>query len=271
MAELKFWNGNKSAQRQLYELTILRRVLEASYSPYANATLIDDKTDYPDAGDEGNIFHRDIDLCVTVAGNPKFRPGDYIPVMLPLMNGLLGHRLMIIRQTDADDFAGITNISQLKNKKHGIPATWADAELFRSNGYQVNERGTVDELFQRLQNKECDYVALGVNEVNSIFEQYANKVGGLMIEPSLRFYYPYALVFYVHPNNQHLALSIEKGLYAIKQNGIFQSLFQSFYGETLAKSLLNERRPIHLQNRDLPNELISEMKVCHDELLTPTL
>ena len=271
MAELKFWNGNKSTQRQLYEVTVLRRVLEASHSPYANANLTEDKTDYPNAADEGKIFLKGVDLCVTVAGNPKFRQGDYIPIMEPLMNGVLGHRLMIIREADAGDFAGISNISQLKNKIHGIPATWADAELFRDNGYQVNERGTLEEMFQRLKSEECDYVALGVNEIQGVFEQYAKQLGGLCIEQSLRLYYPYALVFYIHPENQHLAMSIEKGLHAIKQNGIFQTMFQSFFGDSLTKAALPQRRAIQLQNKQLPAELIQQMKTCYDDLLSSTL
>ena len=265
MANIHFWNGNKSEARNLFELTLLRRVMEVSHLP--NWTIEDDRTDYPEANDEAIIFSKGADICVTVAGNPKFSPGDYLPVFEPLANGLLGHRLLIIREEDESQFANIKSLSELKNLTHGIPATWADAALFRDNGYNVNERGSLDDIFQRLKDKECDYVALGVNEIHGIYQQMAKPLGGLIIEPSLRLYYPYALVFYVDPTNQHLALIIEKGLMTLKKEGTFQKMFLSFFGDALQKSALQKRRLIQLHNKALPGELSDQMKNCHDQII----
>lgn len=265
MANIHFWNGNKSESRKLFELTLLRRVMEVCHLP--DWTIEDDRTDYPDASDEGAIFTKGVDICVTVAGNPKFKPGDYLPILEPVMNGLLGHRLLIVRQGDETQFTNIKNFSELKNKVHGIPATWADADLFRDNGYRVNECGTLDDIFQRLKDKECDYVALGVNEIQTVYQQLAKPLDGLIIEPSLRLYYPYALVFYLDPSNRHLAMIIEKGLMTLKKEGTFKKLFLSFFGDTLQKSALQQRRLIQLQNKALPMQLQDQMKACHEQII----
>ncbi len=37
--------------------------------------------------------------------------------------------------------------TQLKAMVAGIPATWADADLLRQNGYQVLEKGSLEQMF----------------------------------------------------------------------------------------------------------------------------
>ena len=267
MTHIRFWNGNKSEIRQRYELALLKTVLSASGQGFDDASILEDLTDYPSAEDEGSIFERQTDLCVTVAGNPKFTEGDYISVNEPLMNGLLGHRLLVIRQSESNLFSAIKTSQQLQSKTAGIPATWADAPLFRANDYPVSERGTLDTVFQHLKNKECDYVALGVNEIDSLFDQFASNVGGLMIEPTLRLYYPYALVFYVNPNNPVLADSIQRGLIAIKQSGAFQQLFSQFFSTLLVNADLKQRSEILLDNPALPANLLPKLAPAKTNLL----
>lgn len=265
MSELHFWNGNKSASRQEFELALLGAIL--AETELKDTLIRDDRTDYPDAKDEGEIFQRGIDVCVTVAGNPKFTEGDFIPVHEPLMNGLLGHRLIIIRQEDADTFSNIKTAQDLKSKTIGIPATWADASLFRDNGYPVHENGSLDDIFQRLANGDFDYVALGANEIEDIFVQFAKQIGSLVIEQSIRLYYPFALVFYVHPNNRSLADSIRDGLATMHASGDYQQLFSQFNGVVIANCSLASRHEIQLQNHALPNVLQPRMLKAHSQIL----
>lgn len=255
MSALRFWNGNKSADRQRFELNIFRLALNASGSDFAQAKIDDDRTDYPDAADEGVVFTKGIDVCVTVAGNRKFADGDYIAVNYPLMKGLLGHRLLIIREGDTDAFAQIHSRAQLQNKVIGIPATWADAELFRHNGFRVSEKGSLDTLFVRLKAGECDYVALGVNEIQGIFATFAQTLGGLIMEPGLRLYYPFALVFYVSPTRPELAEALASGLKRLEAAGEFDKVFAAETETLLAQVGLTARKEIALHNSELPDVL----------------
>ncbi|WED23875.1 transporter substrate-binding domain-containing protein [Vibrio sp. JC009] len=249
--KITFWNGNKSIARQAHEFKLLEAVLQASCDTYGDFTLQSDLMDYPDAEDEGNIFYKGADILVTVAENSKFHGKEFIEIGTPLAKGILGNRILIIRQEMQESFKSIKE-AELKTLKAGIPATWADADLFRHNGYKVVEKGLFEEIFQRLKAGECDYVSLGANEVETIFDTMASAIGGLAIESDLMLYYPFPLVFYVHPLKPELAERVEKGLKEITASGEFDSLFEQYYGTCVRSLALENRRKIVLENPQLP-------------------
>lgn len=254
-ATIKFWNGNKTPSRQQYEREILDAALAATNAkgPYS---IEESRTDYPLAEDEASVFRsKGFDLFGTVAGNQKLAGEQKILVPLPLMKGILGYRILIVRKADAQKFAAIKSADELKKLRMGIPATWADAGLFRHNGYPVVEKGSFDDVFQRLENNEFDYVTFGANEVNSVFTGRAAKSGKLMIEPSLLVYYPFPLVFYVNPQQPALADRITEGVKTISTNGELDKIFNRYYGEVLGQLKLATRTRIILENPILPKEM----------------
>ena len=123
-----------------------------------------------------------------------------------------------------------------------------DAELFRANGYPVVERGSFDDLFLRLQRGECDYVALGANEVVEAFKTMAAPLGGLALEPSLMLSYPFPLVFYVHPARPELADRVSTGLRRIQEDGALDAVFDQHFGALVKRLSLPDRRTFRLAN-----------------------
>ena len=255
MQNVYFWNGNKSPARQSYETALLQACLKATNQEYAPIDLLIDNTDYPSAVDEANIFTSGADILVTVAGNVKFQDKQKLVIPQPLTKGLLGYRLLLVTDESLATFAQIKQPQQLQTLSIGIPETWADAELFRQNRYKVIEQGTLDDLFQLLKKGTFDYVALGVNEIEQIYQQKALPLGGISIEPSLLLYYPFPLVFYVNPCNPALAERIEKGLKALVTNGEHETLFSHYYGDVAQRLNLRDRNILTLANPMLPNEM----------------
>lgn len=253
---IAMWNGNKTASRQAYEREILESVLNATSKSHGRWELKEDKTDYPAAEDEASVFRaKGFDIFGTVAGNQKLAKEQKILVPLPIMKGLLGYRILIIRTADKAKFAGISTAKQLQSLRLGIPATWADAELFRQNGYKVEEKGSFDDLFTRLENKEFDYVSFGANEVAGVFAERAAKAGTLMIDSSLLVYYPFPLVFYVNPAKPELAARLTQGLQTISTNGELDKIFNRYFGAELKALDLPGRTKITLKNPILPVEM----------------
>lgn len=251
MENIHFWNGNKSQARQEHELKLLNAILAVTKKDCGDYRLVADPTDYPSAEDEGNIFSLGADLLVTVAGNRKFAGKAFIPVNTPLANGILGQRILIIRAELQQKLQNIDE-DEFKTLRAGIPATWADADLFRHNRYTVIEKGSFGEIFQRLKNNECDYVSLGANEVESIYAQMAAPLNGLIIDTNLVLCYPFPLVFYVHPDKAALAERIKKGLQYMLESGEFDALFDEFYGRCVNSLALLSRREFALENPNLP-------------------
>ncbi|MDF2155196.1 transporter substrate-binding domain-containing protein [Vibrio sp. CAU 1672] len=248
---IHFWNGNKSAIRQAFELKVLQLALEQSVH---SGEIYNDQTDYPRAEDEGNIFNLGADVLVTVAGNKKFAKTPFLQLPQPLCKGLLGCRVLIVHRHRQHNFARLSE-AQLKQMTVGIPATWADADLFRANQYPVLEQGSLEEMLIALQNGECDYMALGANEAEAILAQYASLAPDLIIEPSLLLYYPFPLVFYFHPQQQALLKALQSGLQQARASGQLDQLFEQVYGADLAGLALDQRRVFHLTNPILPATL----------------
>mgnify|MGYP003624850441 CR=1 FL=1 len=255
MQQVNFWNGNKSPARQNYELALLEACLNVTNQEYGAVDVRVDNTDYPSADDEANIFANGADILVTVAGNVKFEDKQKLVIPEPLTKGLLGYRLLLVTDRSLAKFAQINKPQQLQSLSIGIPETWADADLFRHNQYKVNEQGSLDDLFLLLKNATFDYVALGVNEIEEIFNHNVVPIGSISIEPSLMLYYPFPLVFYVTPNKPSLALRVKKGLNEIKASGEFDTLFEHYHGDVVQRFNLRDRKIFTLTNPALPNEM----------------
>ncbi|HEY0894830.1 MAG TPA: transporter substrate-binding domain-containing protein [Cellvibrio sp.] len=253
---IKLWNGNKTASRQQYEREILEAALNATKASHGQWQLQESLTDYPLAADEASVFRsKGFDIFGTVAGNAKLANEKKILIPLPLMKGLLGYRILIIRAADKEKFAAIKSAQQLQQLRMGIPSTWADAELFRHNGYKVEEKGSFDDLFTRLENNEFDYVTFGANEVTGVFNERAAKSGKLIVDSSLLVFYPFPLVFYVNPDNKALAARVTEGLQIISANGELDKIFNRYFAADLAEVNLPARAMIKLKNPILPAEM----------------
>jgi|TARA_R110000868_G_scaffold21030_3_gene87982 hypothetical protein len=255
MQSIYFWNGNKSPARQFYETALLQACLKATDNEYGSVEVRIDNIDYPCADDEANIFLNGADILVTVAGNVKFTNKQKLAIPQPLTKGLLGYRLLLVRDETLAKFARINKPQQLQALSVGIPQTWADAALFRHNRYKVIEQGTFDDLFPLLKNGTFDYVALGVNEIEEVFNHRAIPIGGISIESSLMLYYPFPLVFYVNPAKSSLAERVKKGLNKIIANGEFETLFGHYHGDVMQRLNLRKREIFTLTNPALPMEM----------------
>ncbi len=250
------WNGNKTESRQKYEREVLEAALNATKVSHGVWSLQEDLTDYPLAADEASVFRtKGVDIFGTVAGNTKLANEQKILIPLPLMKGLLGYRILIIRSADKGKFAGVKTPAQLQKLRMGIPSTWADAELFRQNGYAVEEKGSFDDLFTRLENKEFDYVTFGANEVTGVFNARAAKSGKLIVDSTLLVFYPFPLVFYVNPDNKVLAERVTKGLQIISGNGELDAIFNRYFAADLTAVKLPARTMITLKSPILPAEM----------------
>lgn len=249
--QIRFWNGNKSPIRREFEKQLLSLCL--SEAGIADADVLVDECDYPSAEDEGNIFSNGCDVLVSVAGNQKFSGKPTTIIEIPICNGILGHRLLVIQKQHAQRFSNISSMEQLQKMTLGIPATWADADLFRRNGFEVLEKGSLEDIFTRLLAQEFDYIALGANEVESIFDKLGDLKKELVIEPNLLIYYPLPLVFYIHPDKNALATLIESGLQAAIKNGSHQRLFDLHHPNIVQRLDLRKRLTFELTNPYLPD------------------
>ncbi|SON52593.1 ABC transporter substrate-binding protein [Vibrio tapetis] len=233
-----FWNGNKSEARQAYEWDLTCSLFDKGVA------LINDTTDYPIAEDESKIFTTGVDVFVTVAGNPKFEHRNVIKIEQPLAQGLLGKRLLLISKKQNALINPLITREQFTQLCSGVPATWADADLFRHNGCNVLEQGDLASMMCHLSEGRCDYISLGANEIESILSQFSAQYPDIVIAPNVMLQYPMPLVYYVNPANPALAKELKRR--CTEQH--IQATFDAHYGECIERLGLNQRSVIKLSN-----------------------
>jgi len=192
---------------------------------------------------------RCINLVWTMTSAKRERQA--LAVRIPLLKGLLGQRVLLIRKNDLARFQDIQNVSQLGELLAGQGMGWPDVDILKANQLPVIE-GTLHEgLFGMLQRGRIDYMPRGLNETEQELRQHPEL--DLMVEPHLLLSYTAPIYFFVRRDNYHLAARLEKGLRLAIEDGSFDALFKRYrYHELLAQ--LEQRRVLKLYNVNLPAE-----------------
>lgn len=248
-AGITFWNGNKSLIRRQYEKALITLCLQ--HAKVSNVVFRVDETDYPQAEEEGNIFAAGCDVLVSVDGNQKFAGKSLIKIHTPLCKDLLSHRLLIINNKKLDTFALSTTSADLRQLTAGIPATWVDADILRSNNCHVYEHGDLHDILIALEIGKCDYVPLGANEINAIFNEFKCAERGLVLDSHHVIHYPLPLVFYVNQARVDVANWLKLGLHSAMQSGAFDKLFNDYFPGVFAKLNIKQRRRHQFSNPTL--------------------
>ena len=175
-------------------------------------------------------------------------------IRIPLMKGLMGYRLLIIRAEDQQWFRRLQTIDELRELRAGQGHDWPDTEILRANGLAVEGEEEYDSLFSLLQQGRFDYLPRAINEP---WEELAARPNmDLMVEQGLLLYYPTAEYFFVSRQNTALAARLEKGLRLAIEDGSFDKLFREhpINANAFGKANLLRRRIIRLDNPLLPKD-----------------
>lgn len=180
------------------------------------------------------------------------REKQLLPVRIPLVKGLLGHRVLIIRKEDQDKFAAVNTIKDLQQYTAGQGHDWPDTKILRANQFTVVTTSTYDGLFEMLSAQRFDFFPRGINEAWQEIEAQENS--NMIVENNILLYYPSPIYFFVNNHDKLLAKRLEKGLKLSLADGSFDQLFYSYHAhkKMFAIGRLNQRKFITLSNPLLP-------------------
>jgi len=174
-----------------------------------------------------------------------------LPIRIPIDRGLMGWRLLLIRRTDAERFAGVRSLDALRDLSAGQLYDWPDTAILRANGLAVGTTSVYDSLFTMLARGRVDYFPRSVLEIQEEMRQYGSA-NELMIAPGLMLRYPTANYFFVSRQNSQLAAELQRGLERALDDGSLHKLFMSHIRPLLKPLRLPERRELLLRNPLLP-------------------
>jgi hypothetical protein len=198
------------------------------------------------------------------ATNP-LREEQLLPIRIPIYKGLIGWRLLLIRDDMSERFKYIQESEHLI-KLIGVQGhDWPDTKILQANGFEVATSNNYETLFDMLRNAQADFFPRSLVEVwgeldNPVFSKR------LVLEPNIVIRYPTAMYFFVNQQSLPLANLLEKGLEMAIANGKFDELFLEVHQELMDKSNIKERRFFDMNNAFLPKTTPLERKELWHQL-----
>lgn len=237
-----------------YFVELIELALTKSQKKYGmkKLTIID-----IDSSTHGRSLHlldeKYIDMFWTGTNNQREK--DFLPVRIPIFQGLLGYRISIIHKDNQKLFANIMKQpEQLKSLIACQGDHWTDSDILEDNGYLVSRTARFDLMFKMLAYKRCDYFPRAIFEGYGELAVAQKKHPDLVIFDNLLIHYPFPMYFFFHKEDASLAEQIEYGLLQAINDGSFKELMQK---HPISKGLFplkqwQKNKVISLKNNFLP-------------------
>ncbi|MCG9713699.1 transporter substrate-binding domain-containing protein [Shewanella insulae] len=248
--------------KQSYYIDLLRLAMEKSRDQYGDYRLLPVEMDMPQGRTIKLVEQGKLDVVWTMTSIS--REQQLRAVYFPLLKGLMGHRIAIIRKEDELRFANITTIEQLQAIPVGQGSDWPDSDILQHQGFTL-VRGAARNLLNMLEKRRFDYFLRALHEP---WDEIADKAS-LVVDNHFVIVYPAPLYFFVAPDNLALAQRIEYGLRAALNDGSFDELFyhHAITEGMLGRAKLTDRRVFHLDNPFMSKtskNLLSEPELWFD-------
>ena len=177
-----------------------------------------------------------------------------LPVRIPVIKGLLGYRIFLIRKDDIYEFRHIRDVGELKKLRAGLGQQWSTTAVLKEAGFNVVTGIDYEGLFGMLHLNRFDYFPRGVNEIFFELEARQKQYPDIWIEDSLALYFPTPSYFFVSPTSPHLAKRLKRGMEILIETGVFDEMFNAEFGEFISRANIKERTLLTIDNPFLTKE-----------------
>ncbi len=257
----RYWDLGASPTRDTYQFELLRLALERTRKSHGDYELIrvDQKLTSLRASREvsrGELINIEATPNWTTESVPsEIRRDKRIAIKIPLLEGLLGYRRLVIRKADVEKFAAITRAEELQALVAGQGRDWEDIFIYRNNGFKVNAEADYYNLFAMLVAGRFDYLPLSTVEVDNFIQKFGMYSEDVVVAPGILIYYPFPVLFQLSKNTPELAERVNVGLTEAKRDGSMKNLFEHYFAEDLKKLRDSNMRVFVLKNHRVPEYL----------------
>ncbi|MCO7188136.1 MULTISPECIES: hypothetical protein [unclassified Pseudoalteromonas] len=174
------------------------------------------------------------------------RDATFHKIAVPLTQGLIGKRLLLIHQRNQPRFDTVTSLDTFRDSELvGVFAPgWYDTQIWQANHLPYVESASDHTTILRMLtdgNRGFDYFSRGLNEIDDY-----TLSNGLIIEPHLVLSYPLDFHFYLHPENKvHISI-LTRALEQARDSGLQAQLLRKHFGYLQQRHRLSQRRVISL-------------------------
>lgn len=196
--------------------------------------------------------NKGIDVVWTMT-NP-LREAQLRPIRIPIDRGLIGWRLLAIRQQDANLFQQLPSAQALRTLLTVQGSDWPDYLILQGNGFKVTPSQHFDGMYAMLSGGRVQYFARSATEIWLELAAENTRAATLQVAPRWVLHYPAALYFFVRKQDDELARAIESGLETAIADGSMNQLFLQHFQQVIEQSAFEQREIIELHNAELPSE-----------------
>ena len=238
--------------RHAYKFDLIKKILDVT-KPEFGAYVIEPYKTEPGAKRQALLISQgdQINLMWASPGT-AIASADVNAVPIDILRGLLGYRICLINKDSKAPFNTVLDLESLGNIRIGQGVGWADLDVYEFNNVPIITGGSFEGMFNMLDYKRFDCLALGADEVVYTFHEKKKQLPNLAMEKNLLLYYNYPIYLYVSAKHPEIALRMEKGLKKLQANGDFDRLFNHYFRKDLEELNLKARRIVCLKTPYLP-------------------
>ena len=224
--------------RARYFIRLLEESLKSIHQPYH----IHYVKDIPSRRMWWMLGKGDINLFYGMRSQDKDSSEQLVLVRNALTNGLVGRRVLLIRPADAEVFAQVRSVEDLKRTKliAGFGAGWGDVKVWETAGLPLYEHAAPWNTIYAMvaaENRHVDYLPRSVIEV--VDEARAHPE--LVVEQHLLMDYRADFAFYLTASAASYRPIIERALKEAEANGLKARLIDETFGADIKALKLNRR------------------------------
>ncbi len=230
--------------KQKYYIDLLKLILAASQDKYGDFELKPVVVEMSQ-GRTSIMVQQGETIDVTWRMTSHALEQNLQAIYIPVLKGLMGVRLAIIRHDDVAIFSPNITLKHLKKMSAGQGYDWPDSEILRANGFDVIE-GKAVSLLTMLEKRRFDYFPRALHEP---WIEIENKTQ-FVVEEHFLLKYPAPMYFFTNKANHRLAQRIHDGFTAIVDSGAFDEFFlqHPITQNILVKANLPQRKVFRLKN-----------------------
>lgn len=190
-------------------------------------------------------------MSVFWAGTQIQYENELRPIRIPVLKGLLGHRIFIIRDGEQSLFDEVNSLQDLRQIPLGQGRFWGDTVVLKHASLRVVTPVKYESLFHMLEGGRFDFFPRAVHEPWS--EVTARRELNLTVENRLLLIYPFAMYYFVAKDNKQLASHIETGFRNAIDDGSYDQLFfaHPMVKDALQQAQLAKRVILRLENPNM--------------------
>ena len=243
-----------------YFYTLLKKILAPSNKEQSNINILFSKK--MEQGRALLQLKNNDNIDIYWAGSSINREKELRAIKIPLLKGLLGYRVFIIKKKDRYLFDKITNIEELKKLTACQGTHWPDTKILENSNFNLIKNTNYESMFLQVNSNRCSYFPRGIHEAYSEIDARKTSYSELILYDKLILYYPFPMYFFVSKENEKLALKIETRLLEMIENGNFNKHLKE---STITKHLFPMKNWNNKKIFKISNPLLSTSTNINDE------